>query len=30
VNGGEVEMWRDEPTPHWPEQLHEKKGKFGC
>jgi hypothetical protein len=25
VNGGEVEMWRDEPTPHWPEQLHEKK-----
>jgi hypothetical protein len=27
VNGGEVEMWRDEPTPHWPEQLHEKRGK---
>jgi hypothetical protein len=27
VNGGEVEMWRNEPTPYWPEQLHEKKGK---
>jgi hypothetical protein len=28
VNDGEVEMWREEPTPHWPGQLHEKRGKI--